>query len=39
MEIEMLSSRNVVDLLLQEKFNSGICPLGEGERGNSWVAE
>lgn len=29
METEILASRNVVDLLLQEKFNSSICPLDE----------
>lgn len=29
METEIIASRNVVDLLLQEKFNSSICPLDE----------
>jgi prenylcysteine oxidase / farnesylcysteine lyase len=27
METETLASRNVVDLLLREKYNSSICPL------------
>ena len=32
METEIIASRNVVDLLLQEKFNSSICPLDEKEK-------
>ena len=32
METETIASRNVVDLLLREKFNSSICPLDE-EKG------
>jgi len=33
METETLASRNIVDLLLRERFNSSICPLGEGKKG------
>jgi prenylcysteine oxidase / farnesylcysteine lyase len=32
METETLASRNVVDLLMREKFNSSICPLDEEKR-------
>jgi prenylcysteine oxidase / farnesylcysteine lyase len=32
MEPETIASRNIVDLLLQEKFNASICPL-ESEKG------
>jgi prenylcysteine oxidase/farnesylcysteine lyase len=32
METEILASRNVVDLLLQEKFNSSIC-ISDEEKG------
>jgi prenylcysteine oxidase/farnesylcysteine lyase len=32
METETIASRNVVDLLLQEKFNSSICHLDEKKR-------
>jgi hypothetical protein len=38
METETISSRNIVDLLLREKFNSSICPLDEGERVNEATA-
>ena len=29
METETLASRNIVDLLMREKFNSSICPFDE----------
>ena len=38
METETIASRNVVDLLLQEKFNSSICHLDE-EKGGKEVPE
>ena len=34
METETVSSRNIVDLLLREKFNSSICPLDEEKMVN-----
>lgn len=38
METETLSSRNVVDLLMRERFNASVCPLEEGqERGTGYV--
>ena len=33
MEAETLASRNIVDLLMREKFNASICPLEEGWPG------
>jgi prenylcysteine oxidase/farnesylcysteine lyase len=36
METETIASRNVVDLLMREKFNSSICPLDE-EKGEASV--
>jgi prenylcysteine oxidase / farnesylcysteine lyase len=39
METETLASRNVVDLLMQEKFNSSICPLDEEKREGAPVHE
>lgn len=32
METETIASRNIVDLLMREKFNSSICPLSEEKR-------
>jgi prenylcysteine oxidase/farnesylcysteine lyase len=37
METETLASRNVVDLLMREKFNSSICPLDEEKREGASV--
>ena len=34
METETLSSRNIIDLLLREKFNSSICPFDEKKMVN-----
>lgn len=34
METEILASRNVVDLLLQEKFNSSICMSDKGKEAS-----
>jgi len=39
METETIASRNVVDLLMREKFNSTICPLVEEKREASVHAE
>lgn len=33
METETLASRNIVDLLMREKFNASICPLEEEREG------
>jgi prenylcysteine oxidase / farnesylcysteine lyase len=33
METETIASRNVVDLLLREKFNSSICHMDEEIKG------
>jgi hypothetical protein len=33
MEAETLASRNIVDLLMREKFDASICPLEEGKEG------
>jgi len=38
METETISSRNIVDLLLREKFNSSICPLDKENRVNGTPA-
>ncbi len=35
METQTLASRNIVDLLMREKFNSSICPLDEEKEGPS----
>jgi len=35
MEAETLASRNIVDLLMQERFNASICPLEEGKEGGA----
>ncbi|KAF8504494.1 FAD/NAD(P)-binding domain-containing protein [Russula emetica] len=37
METETIASRNVVDLLMREKFNSSICPLDEEKREGASV--
>ena len=39
METETLSSRNIIDLLLREKFNSSICPFDEEKMVNGTSAE
>jgi len=37
MDTETLASRNIVDLLMREKFNSSICPLDEEKREEASV--
>ena len=37
METATLASRNIVDLLMREKFNSSICPLDEEKREGASV--
>ncbi|KAI0273059.1 FAD/NAD-P-binding domain-containing protein [Russula aff. rugulosa BPL654] len=37
METETLASRNIVDMLMWEKFNSSICPLDEEKREGASV--
>ena len=39
MKTETIASRNVVDLLLQEKFNSSICHVDEEKKGKETPAE
>jgi hypothetical protein len=37
METETIASRNIVELILREKFNTSICPVEMGDAGGSGV--
>ena len=37
METETIASRNIVELILREKFNTSICPVEMADAGGSGV--